>query len=129
MVITNKKTVLIVDDQKAARETMRMVLKDFYNCILARGYREGLELLSKEKIDVALLDYDLGTNQHNGLDLLSAARDMGVKTKFIMISGKGLREIREDAVSRGASRFLDKPIDNNELLDAIESVSIDQKGG
>jgi len=51
-----KRKVLIVDDEPGVRESLRMVLKEQYDAVLATSGEEALEMLPQVQPDLVLLD-------------------------------------------------------------------------
>ena len=49
-------TILIVDDEPSIRESLRMLLKNDYRCVLAPNAKEGLVQFEQETPDLVLLD-------------------------------------------------------------------------
>ncbi len=120
MIKTPGKSVLIVDDEVSARKTVRMILKDLYRCLLARGYHEALDILAREKIDVAILDYNLGRGKPNGIELLSEMQKLELPTDVIIVSGTKLSGLKRTTIDMGARIYLEKPVDNQQLIKAVE---------
>ena len=51
-----KGTLLIVDDEDGARQSLRVIFKDDYDILMAADGASAVELAQKNKIDVAVLD-------------------------------------------------------------------------
>ena len=51
-----KGTLLVVDDEDGARQSLRVIFKDEYNILLAGDGATAVELAQKHRIDVAVLD-------------------------------------------------------------------------
>ena len=51
-----KPTLLIVDDEPGPRESLRIVFKDRYNCVVCTCGREGIDYVQKHPVDAAILD-------------------------------------------------------------------------
>jgi CheY-like chemotaxis protein len=48
--------ILVIDDELAPRESIRMVLKDQYNVSTVSGAHEGLEMMSQNPFDLVVMD-------------------------------------------------------------------------
>jgi two-component system, cell cycle sensor histidine kinase and response regulator CckA len=72
----------------------------------AATYEAGLEQLTADGYDVALVDYRLGA--HNGLELLREVRSRGVRTPLILLTGQDDVETDVRAASAGAADYLVK---------------------
>ncbi|QHT70446.1 sigma-54-dependent Fis family transcriptional regulator [Rhodocytophaga rosea] len=107
--------ILIIDDEKSIRYTLREILEyEKYQVDEAKDGEEGLELLTKNDYDVALCDIKMP--KMDGMEVLAKAAELGKETQFIMISAHGTIETAVDATKKGAYDFIQKPPDLNRLL-------------
>jgi PAS domain S-box-containing protein len=67
---------------------------------------EGLERLAEGDIDCVVSDYDMPGE--SGIDFLERVRERHPRLPFILFTGKGSEEIASDAVSAGATDYLQK---------------------
>jgi len=124
-------SVLIVDDDKQARENISEYLKlSGYEIFEADSITEAKENISKNDPDIIVLDEQLPDGY--GLDLLNALSKMPNRIPVIMITGYGNIEMAVEAMKIGAHDFLTKPIKNLESLErsikrAAEIVKIRQE--
>ena len=110
-----KRRVLLIDDEKAVRETLSQVLTDegYVVTSVASG-EEGLRRLTDEPFDLAFLDVWL--RDRDGLSILEAARERLREVPVIMISGHASVETAVKAVRLGAEDFLEKPLSLERVL-------------
>ncbi len=115
--------VLIVDDEKNIRRTLRMVLEGGGSTVYEAGsIVEAQEVLAKHEVDLILLDVKLG--EDNGLELLrmlKARSDEGVASRtseipVVMISGHATIDDAVAATRLGAFDFMEKPLDRSRVL-------------
>ncbi|MBC7921295.1 MAG: sigma-54-dependent Fis family transcriptional regulator [Ferruginibacter sp.] len=107
--------ILIVDDEKSIRYTLRDILEyEKYGVDEAKDGEEALDLLTKNHYDVVLCDIKMP--KMDGLELLAKAVELGKDTQFIMISAHGNIETAVEATKKGAFDFIQKPPDLNRLL-------------
>jgi two-component system, NtrC family, nitrogen regulation response regulator NtrX len=102
-------SVLIVDDERGIRETLRAVLEDegFETETVASG-EECLRLLERRGFGCVLLDVWLpGVD---GLETLARLRERGCDAAVVMISGHGNIETAVRATKLGAFDFIEKPL-------------------
>ena len=124
-------SVLIVDDDKQARENISEYLKlSGYEIFEADSITEAKENISKNDPDIIVLDEQLPDGY--GLDLLNVLSKMPNRIPVIMITGYGNIEMAVEAMKIGAHDFLTKPIKNLESLErsikrAAEIVQIRQE--
>jgi two-component system response regulator YesN len=68
------------------------------------------------KLDPDIVITDIRMPGINGLDFIKALRESGISTKIIIISGYGEFEYARQAIKLGASDYILKPVENNELV-------------
>lgn len=113
-------SVLIIDDERAIRSTLREILEfEKYVVDEAADGQEGLSKLREGKYDVALCDIKMPKT--DGMEVLEAARTEGIDTQFIMITAHGTIETAVEATKKGAYDFITKPPDLNRLLVAVRN--------
>ncbi len=107
--------ILIVDDEKSIRETLKEILEyEKYQVSEAGDGEAAWEELVKNSYDVVLCDIKMP--KMDGLELLDKAMSEGIDAPFIMISAHGTIETAVDATKKGAYDFIQKPPDLNRLL-------------
>lgn len=112
--------ILIIDDEKAIRKTMREILEyESYQVEEADNGLDGLNLLREEDFDAALLDIKMP--KMDGLEVLDTLLKEKIDVPVIMISGHATVDIAVDAVKKGAFDFISKPPDLNRLLITIRN--------
>ncbi|WP_270089872.1 sigma-54-dependent transcriptional regulator [Sphingobacterium sp. SYP-B4668] len=113
-------TILIIDDERAIRSTLREILEyEDYKVFDADNGFDGLDILKKEKIDLALCDIKM--EKMDGLEVLTMAQTIKSEVPFIMISGHGTVETAVEATRKGAYDFLSKPLDLNRILITVRN--------
>jgi PAS domain S-box-containing protein len=73
---------------------------------MASGYEQALRALETERFDVALFDYWLGSR--DGLSLMREARQHGIDTPVVVLTGRGAEEVAVEAMKAGAADYLSK---------------------
>jgi len=116
--------VLVVDDERDIRESLRGILEDEdYTVHLAESGEACLEQLKKRTCEVVLLDIWLPGM--DGLEALERIRQLEDAPEVVMISGHGTIETAVKATKLGAFDFLEKPLSLDRTLivlkNAIES--------
>jgi DNA-binding response OmpR family regulator len=77
----------------------------------------GIEALRKEAFDVAVLD--LKMEDMDGIEVLKVFKHMVPRMPVIMLTGHGSEKTARDGLALGASGYLTKPCDLQELLEQI----------
>ncbi len=113
--------ILIVDDDPGMRQsTLDLLSVQGYNCQLASGGNEALEILSQLKIDLILLDLNMpGTN---GQYVLEQVSNKYPDTNVIIVSGETTFDNATNALRQGADDFIRKPYASDELIKIIHNV-------
>ncbi len=109
--------VLVVDDEAGPRESLRMVLKNEYDVLLADRVDRGLELLKQEAPDVVIMDIRMPGK--SGIDGLRELRAIDPRVAVIMLTGYGSLETAQDAIRLGANDYLKKPFDIREITETV----------
>lgn len=103
-------SILIVDDERGIRETLRGVLEDegFEVETVVSG-EACLEIVTKQHFSCILLDIWLGDGI-DGLETLQKLREDGNDAAVVMISGHGNIETAVKSTKLGAFDFIEKPL-------------------
>jgi len=99
--------ILVVDDENLARLNIIGFLFE-HEIVEASTYREAVNSLKYDKVDLAFLDLDLGDDKLAGLKLAKLAKEMGIYS--IITTGHGEDEIAHRAYELGAQDYLKKRI-------------------
>ncbi|MBQ2541055.1 MAG: sigma-54-dependent Fis family transcriptional regulator [Paludibacteraceae bacterium] len=134
------KKLLIIDDERGIRNTLREILTDEgHEVDVAENGKQGLEMAQKKPYD--LIFSDIKMPEMDGLEVLAKlveSRKSKVESgedvsecPVVMISGHGDVETAVQALKSGAYDFIEKPIDLNRLLvttkNALEQKSLRQE--
>jgi two-component system, NtrC family, nitrogen regulation response regulator NtrX len=112
--------ILIIDDEKSIRKTLREILEyEKYQVDEAADGVEGLNLIQKEKYDIILCDIKMP--KMDGIEVLDKVMQLSIDTPVVMVSGHGNIETAVEAVKKGAFDFIAKPLDLNRLLVTIRN--------
>src|SRR6266849_5469250 len=112
--------ILIVDDEKQIRASLKGVLEDEgYKAAVAESGEACLEILKKHNFEVVLLDVWLP--QMDGLETLQKVRMTEDPPEVIMISGHGTIETAVRATKLGAYDFLEKPLSLEKTLILVKN--------
>ncbi len=113
-----KARILVIDDESAIRDTMRMILEYEGHDVLAAGSGpEGLALVEREAPDLVFLDVKMPGL--DGLEVLSRLRGLSEALPVVIISAHGTSATALEAGRLGAFRFIEKPLSKEQVLDAV----------
>jgi DNA-binding NtrC family response regulator len=111
--------IMLVDDEEGFLSTTRNVLeRKGINTATATSGSEALEKLTQENIDVVILDVKMPGM--DGVSALKAIKSRYPSIEVIMLTGHGTVESALDGLRAGASDYLTKPVDIDELVAKAE---------
>ncbi|HVJ89193.1 MAG TPA: sigma-54 dependent transcriptional regulator, partial [Labilithrix sp.] len=112
--------LLVVDDEPSILTTLQKALSlEGYSVDVAGGVKVADEKLKKRSYDLCLFDVQLPDG--DGLTLLSQLRASKSEVPVIMMSGHATIDTAVKATRLGALNFLEKPINTDALLIAVET--------
>ena len=112
--------VLIVDEEKAIRKTLRDILEfEKYIVDEAENGLDCLVHLKQDTYDVVLMDIKMP--KMDGMEALDRIQEVSPDTPVVLISGHGNIQTAVDAVKKGAFDYIAKPPDLNRLLITIRN--------
>lgn len=113
-------TILIVDDEKSIRKTLREILEyEGYHADEAQDGPEALKMIKEGDYDCILLDIKMP--KMDGMEVLEKLAQMQSDVPVIMVSGHGTIDTAVEAVKKGAFDFVSKPMDLNRLLITVRN--------
>jgi len=113
-----RQSVLVVDDEENFLTLLKWFLSQRgYDVSTAVSADDALEMVQQQNFDIALLDIKLGSS--NGLTLLEEVTARSPRLKVIMMTAYPTVSSLKQAFSRGAMRYLTKPVDLQELTEAL----------
>jgi len=110
--------ILVIDDERGPRESLRMVLKYDYEIFLADRVDGGMELLREKRPDLIIMDIRMPGK--NGIEGLQEIRDIDPFVSIVMLTGYGDLETAQQAIRFGANDYLQKPFDTHEIQAVVK---------
>ena len=109
-IFTSRIRILHVDDEPADLEITRIFLKrkakDDFRIVSVLSAEEALAKLGRDPFDVIIADYDMPGMK--GIEFLEEVRRTVDGVPFVLFSGMAEPEIVEEALSKGADRYISK---------------------
>lgn len=111
--MSQQPTLLIVDDEKATREGLRLALEGDFEVYLASNKKEAESVLKSFDVDLLLTDLRLGAE--NGMEVLDLAMSRPRPPLAVMMTAYGSVDTAVEAMRRGAWHFVTKPLNLDEV--------------
>lgn len=114
--------VLVVDDEESVRETLGLCLeRDDHSVSMAAGADEAMEHARNAIFDLAFVDLRLGAD--SGLDLIPRLLGQAPWMKIVLITAHSSVETAVEAMRKGASDYLTKPVDPQTVRVLVERMA------
>jgi DNA-binding NtrC family response regulator len=114
------KTILIVDDEPAARYGMRRALESKYRIAEADSAATAREALLREEPDLVLLDVVMA--DEDGISFLKWMREQGSEIPVLMVSALDTAKTAVEAMQLGAADYLVKGFELEELRQRVANL-------
>ncbi|MEM7351773.1 MAG: sigma-54 dependent transcriptional regulator, partial [Acidobacteriota bacterium] len=112
--------ILIVEDRAPLRRLLERALEQArYRVTAAEDAAGGQQRLADHRFDLVLTDLKLGDG--SGLDVLAASRASQPEAPVVVLTAFGTVQTAVEAMKLGASDFLEKPIEIDELYELVAS--------
>src|SRR5215217_3500699 len=118
--------VLVVDDDAPHAEAVAESLDRIgYECVVATSGREGLRLIEEQNFDIVITD--LIMEEVGGLEVLAKAKRELPDSEVVILTGHSTVKTAVTAMQAGATTYLTKPLDINELRTVADKVLQSQR--
>ncbi len=112
--------IYVIDDDEAVRESLEFLLKTAG--LAVRSFDSAQSFLDVlPEIRSGCIITDVRMPEITGIDLLRRVKEMGLDIPVIVITGHGDITLAVEAMKIGAVDFLEKPFDDDTLLDAVRA--------
>ena len=116
-----KSRILVIDDEAAIRDSLRMILEyEGYEFLGAATGQDGLATVDRENPDLVFLDIKMPGM--DGLEVLQRIKAANETVPVVMISGHATVTTAVDATKLGALDFIEKPLASERVLVTIRNV-------
>ncbi|MGR3309238.1 MAG: sigma-54-dependent transcriptional regulator [Candidatus Brocadiales bacterium] len=115
-----KVSLLVVDDEENhAEATAESLKRSGYKCTIATRGKDGLKAIENSDVDIVVTD--LIMHDISGMEILKAAKKKCPEIEVIVITGYGTVENAVAAMQNGATTFLLKPINIEQLRTVVDN--------
>lgn len=114
--------ILIVDDSRTSRKILRTLLEEAGHEIVAEAEngQDGVDKYKELKPDVTTLDITMPVM--DGLEALKLIKEFDKSAKVIMVTAAGQQNKMVEAIKVGASEFVTKPFEKENILKLIDKM-------
>jgi PAS domain S-box-containing protein len=115
----NVPKILVIDDEKIGRITLKMILEDKFNLSFANTGTEAIDILKNERPDVILMDIIMP--EMDGFKTFQKIKnaDAGKDIPIIAVTARAMKDEKEIILSYGFNGYVSKPVDEEDLLNSI----------
>ena len=113
----SSETILIVDDERGPRESLRMILAPSYRVLQSGCGTKALGILRREPVD--LITIDLNMPGMHGQELMRTVRSEFPDIEVVIITGCGSVESAAEGVRAGICDYIQKPFDVVQVSAAV----------
>jgi len=109
--------VLIVDDERGVRESIRILLKNRYDVSMAVCGSDAIARFPEVRPDLVLLDLRLG--DMHGIEVLQQIKSVDPNVEVILVTAYASIDTARKALHLGAFDYITKPFDPHELENIV----------
>ena len=110
-------TLLIVDDEDGARQSLRVIFKDDYNILMAADGAAAVKLAQEHKIDAAVLDIRMAGM--SGIEVLERLKFVDPDIEVVMMTAFETTDTMRQALRLRACDYINKPFDIATIRSAV----------
>lgn len=111
--------ILIVDDSKTSRKILRGILEEAGHAIVGEGVNGEEAFLKYKELKPDIVTLDITMPKMDGLEALQILKKEDENARVIMITALGQKEKMIQAVKFGATEFITKPFEDEDVLKAV----------
>lgn len=120
--VTMERSVLVVDDEENLLVLLERILsKEGFLVRTASNAYQALDLVDKNSFDLAILDIKMFPV--DGVALLSEIKKRSPSVHVVMITAYPTVDTRNECLKNGASTYLTKPLDIQELKSVVQNLA------
>jgi signal transduction histidine kinase len=113
----SKDRLLVIDDELGPRESLRFLFKETYDVTCTDSVDKGVAALKENPPDCIITDIKMPGK--TGIQGLKEIRAIDKQVSIIMLTGFGSLETAQEAIRHGATDYLKKPFDTDEIREIV----------
>lgn len=114
--------VLVVDDSRTSRRILTGILKEEGHEIIGEAVNGEDGFLKYKELKPDIVTMDITMPKMDGIESLQLIKKEDENAKVIMVTAAGQKEKMTQAVKYGASEFIAKPFEEDDIKKAVEKV-------
>lgn len=114
--------ILIVDDSRTSRKILREILEKAGHTIIGEGCNGEEAYIKYNELHPDVVTLDITMPSMDGIEALQILKKKDENVKVIMITALGQKEKMIQAIKFGASEFITKPFEDEEVVKAVNKV-------
>lgn len=118
-------TIVVVDDDTISLDIVTYTLEEHLEANVIAFSRSEMAydfLMNQPQDNLSLIISDKNMPQYNGLDILKACRNKGLRTPFVLLTGDATRETVLAAKKGGATTCMAKPFSTEQLVEKVKQL-------
>jgi signal transduction histidine kinase len=112
-----KERLLVIDDELGPRESLRFLFKDVYDVACVDSVDKGIADIKRTPPATIIMDIKMPGK--TGIQGLREIRAIDPQVSIVMLTGFGSLETAQEAIRHGATDYLKKPFDTQEIRVAV----------
>lgn len=113
----SKERLLVIDDELGPRESLRFLFKDLYDVTCVESVDQAVKALKNKQPDCIITDIKMPGK--SGIQGLQEIRAIDPHVSVIMLTGFGSLETAQEAIRHGATDYIKKPFDTDEIRETV----------
>ena len=114
--------VLIVDDSKTSRRILRNILEECGHEVIAEADNGDDGYIKYREVKPEVVTMDITMPKMDGIECLKVIKHFDAEAKIVMVTAAGQKEKMLEAVKNGASEFITKPFEKDDIEKALKKV-------
>jgi DNA-binding NtrC family response regulator len=118
-IVSETGRILVIDDDESMRKLLAMTLESRgYSVDTAKDGKEAIRKSNSNLYDLAIVDLRLP--DMDGIELLTAMKQIAPSMLKIMLTGYPSLESAVEAINKGADGYILKPVKTEQLLSTVQ---------